>query len=297
MILSHLLGIISPTIFKRDLVDKLYNISKELTESTIPSYQSANDLFQRWEFKSKEVKRLIPTYQAIVKKRQGNIITTNFAVLKNMVKMVDKMKSQVEKTFEDKTTNTALTYKKAQYLQFIDSCNFYTGYTRELLNYIVVCETGTHDTGTTLNKSLSEAQKSVVESYFNNFCMLTNVFNQEAMHVMKLLEDVPDILIIPENIPMVEAAHGVHKVDPLKMNFIAANKNPFYAKAMRDALLDHQKYEKALEERELLRLRLLNLQHILENTQDPVIEKEIAVYQDRIQKLDFQIKKEQEKYE
>lgn len=296
MNLTKLLGVISPTIYKRDLADQLYNLAKELEESTIPSYAEANQLFQRWDFKTKEVKRLLPTFNAIVRKRSGNIITTTYDVLKNISVMTTKMRDQVNKTFEDKTANSALTYKKAQYLLFLDAVKFYSSYVREFLNYVIIAETGNTDSGNQIKKSLTDAQRSVVESFYTNYCQLTNAFTLEAANVIRLLEDVPDIIIVPDNIPLVEAAHGKRKVDPLGFNFISADKNPFYSFQLSSALADHQKYQKALEERELLRLRLLGLQRNLDGTPDPAVEKEIDVYQDRIQKLDYQIKKEEDKY-
>ena len=147
MNLTKLLGVISPTIYKRDLADQLYNLAKELEESTIPSDAEANQLFQRWDFKTKEVKRLLPTFNAIVRKRSGNIITTTYDVLKNILVMTTKMRDQVNKTFEDKTANSALTYKKAQYLLFLDAVKFYSSYVREFINYVIIAETGNNDSG------------------------------------------------------------------------------------------------------------------------------------------------------
>lgn len=291
-----MLSFIAPTIYKKDIAETIRSVRKELSEVTLGTYAEADRQFATWDIKSKEIKRLIPTFNALVKKRQGNIITTIHWTLVNIKKMADGIESYIDKNFTDTTVSSVLTYRKGQYLQFIDAMKFYDEYSRMFLNYFIVCETAEHDTGTTIAKSITPAEVKKVINGFSNFCNLTSVFGNDVGSVMRLLEQVPDIIIIPENIEMVESANGKAKMDPLRMGFISANRNPFYAIMTKIALRHHQKYEKAKEERDLLRLRLLNLQRTVEGYPDPAVQKEIAHYENRIAKLTFQIDKVEEEY-
>ena len=74
MKIKDMLSVLIPSLYKRDLVDTVFNIKKEIIESNLVSYSDANRDFKGYEFKSKEIKRLLPTFNARVKKRQGNII-------------------------------------------------------------------------------------------------------------------------------------------------------------------------------------------------------------------------------
>ena len=286
---------LGPALYKRDILDTLYNTKRELEDTTIPIYKQFDNQFSNWDFKSKEVKRLIPTFNALVKKRQGNIITTVKYVLIQLDKTLQDATNHYEKTFKDTTASSSITYRKMQYLQFLDSVKFYIGYARDFLNYLLVAETGQYDQGNTLAKSLTPAEIKRVEKGFNDFCQLTNTFNSHD-NIFILLSQVPDVSFVPENADIVEASVGKVKIDPLKMNFIGADRNPFYALQVRWALRDHAKYEKAVEERELLKLRLLNLQNSQNGEPDPAIMKEIKYYENRIQKLDFQIAKVEDQY-
>lgn len=296
MKLKEMLSILVPSLKKNDIITVLHSTQKELKETTIPVYVQFDEQFSNWNFKSKEVKRLIPTFNAIVKKKQGNIITTVKWTLNNIVKMQESLIPYLDKHFTDTTVASSITYKKAQYLQLLDAIKFYTSFSRDFLNYVLVAETGEHDRGNTLQKSLTPAKIKYIESGLNNFWYLTDAFNQDVHQVMKLLDDVPDIIIKEDNIELIEATNGKNKVDPMKMGFISANQSPFYSLMVKYALWQHSKYEMALEERELIKLRILDLKKTLEGNPDPAIQKQIDSYQNLVNKLDYKISKVEKEY-
>lgn len=296
MKLKEMLGLLTPSLKKYDILTVIYNTQKELKESSILAYNTFDEQFKNWDFKSKEAKRLIPTFNAIVKKRQGNILTTVKWTLNNSYSMLEKLIPVIEKGFTDTTVASSITYKKAQYLQLLDAIKFYNEFSRDFLNYILIAETGEFDKGNTLVKSLTPAKIKYIEYNLNNFCYLTDALNQDVHTVIKLLENVPDIIVKEDNIELVESTNGKMKVDPLKMGFISVNRNPFYSVMVKIALRQHASYEKALEERELLRLRIVDLKKSMEGNPDPAIQKQIDNYQNLVDKLDYKISKVESEY-
>lgn len=301
MKLKEMLSLLIPTLYKRDLTDTIVNALKELKETNLVVYQDADQQFTGYDFHSTEIKRLLPTFNVRVKKRPGNIITTTHFALNNLVEMIEKIRPTVERNFQDANIASAITYKKAQYLQLIDAIKFYIKYTREFLDYLIIAETAKFDPGNTISKRLNKAQIQQVENGFNSFCLLTGVFVQDIPQVMRLLEEVPDVLIVPENIEVVESTLGTNKVDPLRLNmFYDVKRNPFYMKQMRQALKDHLEYEKALEERELIRLRLIYLRRQVEDggeSQDPSLSKQIEYLEGQVQVLQYKIEKSEKAYQ
>ena len=298
MKIKDMLSVLIPSLYKRDLVDTVFNIKKEIIESNLVSYSDANRDFKGYEFKSKEIKRLLPTFNARVKKRQGNIITTIYFTLENIPKMIEKIMPLVERNFEDTNISSALSFKKAQYLQFIDAMRFYVKYTRDFLYYLISAETSMHDTGNQLKQQLTEAQIKNVEAGFNNFCLLTDVFAKDVAQVMALLEAVPDIQVIPDTAETVEASIGTHKTDPFRLGlFYDARSNPFFTYQMRAALRDHERYEQAIEQRDTIKLKLMYLKRRMDGgEQDPALLKEISYHENMIQKLDYEIAKTEKEY-
>ena len=298
MKIKDILSVIVPSLYKRDLTDTVFNIKKELLESNLVSYKEADHQFKGFTFSSKEIKRLLPAFNARVKKRNGNIVTTTYFVLQNMVGMIDKITPLVERNFEDTNVSSALSYKKTQYLQFIDAMRFYVKYTRDFLYYLVSVETGQYDPGNQISNALTPAQIKAVEAGFNNFCLLTDVFGGTVGQVMNLLEAVPDVLIVPENVDMVESTLGKHKTDPFRLGlFYDAASNPFFMFQMRAALRDHARYEQAIQLRDALKLKLMYLRRKQEGGDaDITLQKEINMHENLIQKLDYEITQTEKEY-
>lgn len=285
-----------PTIFKRDVNDKLQQLQKELETSTIPILKETTMFFEGKEFRSKEVQRLITPFNRIVQKRQGNIITTIRYTAENIGNIANELKPILERNFKDATSSSGLTYRKAQYLQLIDTAMFFSEYARLFANYIIVAETAEFDPGNTIKKRLTPVQIKKIETEFINFTHATNILNNKLATIIRMLESVPDLIIDEENIGMVEATSGVKTVDPVNFGFISANYNPFYAIQMKMAVNDHAKYERALEQREMIRLRLHNLNKLAAGEPDPYVQKEIELLEEKVQKLDAQIAKTEAEY-
>lgn len=287
---------IHSVIYKRDLLDALTNAQKEIKEISLPMYEKADGLFLNKNFQSPQIRRLIPTFDRLVKKRQGNIVTTVKFALANCLKMIEQVAPVVERNFKETTPSSVMTYRKAQYIQFVDALSYYSEYTRLFLSYLITAETAQFDAGNTIAKRMTPAQIARVEAGLNNFCLLTNVFNKNVRDVMALLEKVPDVIIIPENIDMVTETAGPSATDPLDMKYITANTSPFYAIVARMALKYHDRYEKAKEERELITYQLINLEQTMNNSPDPQVQRQIDFYRERVQKLDAQIAEQERLY-
>lgn len=280
---------LTPMFKKRDLVDQMRITVAEVRETTIPVYQEMVKDYATWKFTSSEVTRIIPTFNQIVKKRKGNIVVSILATLENMANIGDKLIPVLEREFEDTQVTKALTYSQTQKIQLVEAIDFVNRYARKFVNYVVVAETTKYDSGNTLEKRLNKAQRLEVETYFTNFCILINAFNQTPSEVLALFDRIPSILVTPENHLNVEATIGRTKLDPLNFNFISANWNPFYLIGLVRNSRNALRYEEAKADLEMIRLRLLNLKSLTNGEPDPVIQREIEYNEERVQALEAKI--------
>jgi hypothetical protein len=294
-ILKYLKSLL-PKLSRNTVTDNLRLVSEELNDTTIPLFDSANVDFSNFDFKSKEVVRLLPTFNSLVNKRKGNIITTIDTILKDVSKLSALLLTNIENDFEETIASTGLTCSKAQKLQLTEGIDFVTRYSRKLLNYIIIAETSKYDQGNTIENRLSKVQREYVTKFFSNYCILMNGFAKGGPEVLKIFNSIPNITVTPENIESYKATHGRYSLDPLQFGFIPVSLNPFYHIGMSIAEYQTNRYDEKKEERDLIKLRLINLKNQMNSTPNPKLEQEIEYYEERVQKLELKIEDMERKY-
>lgn len=289
-----------PTMYKRDLVDEVYRVKEDLIKNCIPIYDDAIETFKSSELDISNSKnfKLIPSFNALVKNRPGNIIVTIDNALKVAVKICDDLKPYIEKNFQDLTVKSGMSYRKAQIIQFLTSLKFCADFSKDLLNYIIIMRTADFDSGNLIKKSLTDYQKSYIESdNFTNFCKFIDLLLSNNLNVVSILDKVPDVLIVPDNVSEMEQTVGINKVDPFTTSrFLSPKVNIFYYIGIFFADMQIKSFEKNIAERDLIKLRLINLQHQQQNTPDPAIQSQIEKLQDNLDKINYQIQKKEDKY-
>lgn len=287
---------LKPSFSKKTLTENLQSISEELNSYTIPIYENAKTDFHLFKFKSKEVNSLTKRFDLLVKRKKGDMISTIYFALVNISDITNKLIRVIDKDFEANVTNYGLTFSKAQKIQLVEAIDYTTRYSRKLLNYILEAETVNLDDGNALNKRLTPQQIQNVISFFPNYCRLINGFMISPAEILTLFAKIPNILITPESIETQTAMNGKVALDPLSFNLIAAWLNPIYHIGLKLAEYQSRRFEEAKEERDMLNLKLLNLKNLNTGTPDPVIEKEIAYYNNLIQELELNIEDMERKY-
>lgn len=284
-----------PTFKKKDLLGDLNTTLSNLNECTIPVYDKYAQEMRSFNFSTQEAKSLISAFQSHVKQRKGNIIVTIAHGLHEAADVGASMQKSIDKRFQDDISRDGLTYNEAQTLQILSAFSFFERYARRLLSYLIILETGKFDNGNSMT-SLTDGHKQYIIQYFTPFCMLLNAYTQGAKAVLDALKNVPELEIIPENDAAIVAIQGKDKVDPFRMGLISANVNPFYWWGMRKAISAVKRYDEAKEERNMLELRLMHIKNLQQGQNNPDIEKEIQYNEDRLSRIQAEIRDFEEEY-
>jgi len=174
---------------------------------------------------------------------------------------------------------------------------FLSKYARKFLMYVYVLETSKfEDSGIDkIENCLSPAEITWLENNFANFVLLINSLSVKPDATRKLLAEIPEIVITPENAKTVPAQFG-EAVDPFKMGFIPVNLNIIYHIRMRVAEWQAKRYHAAKEELRVLQLRKINLEKLMERKPDAKIQNEIEYAESRINALNYEIEKMEQEY-
>lgn len=285
-----------PNLKKRDVMEEINISISNINEFTLPTYTSYAKEMSNWNFATRESQALISTFNSLVKSRKGNIIATVKHALEEASKCGTELNKVIERKFQDNIAANGLTYNEAQVLHFSSSLAFLDRFARRLLTYLVVVESGKFDNGNTMSNVLTPAHKAYITSHFTAFCILVNAFSKSHVEVMKQLKEIPELEIIKENDEAVTQLKGKQALDPFNMNFVASNIWPPYFFGMRSAQNEVKRYDEAREESNMLELRLIHLRNVKRGSPNPQIEQEIQYNEDRLSRLQSEIKEFEEEY-
>lgn len=285
-----------PTFKRDDILDAAIGTRKSIMEHSLTAYQSADDIWDKNAFSSKEVKALEKQYKSEVgiSARQSMIGDILFA-LQNSLKVLDYVVQKGKVIYSDNEASAGLTFQKATILRVVSVSDFVNKYSLDLLNYIYVCETKDTAVGKDI-EGISKAEEEMVISQFMDFCVAIRVLKVNMESLEKALAELPDATVSDMTEKTFISTMGAKKIDPLNLRGFSVRKNPFFIFGMLEAEKQEKKYKAKKEMLELIQLRLLNLQKIRDKKQDASLDKEIEYYQSRVTGLNHEIEKMNKEY-
>ena len=288
-----------PSLEKRTILEDINNSAGELKTSTLPILKSAQKPMGQdsYKFKNADVEAFSKKFKRDNKSQiKGNFIAVSFEVANRIDENLPTVIKAVEAMFENGLIASAITYRKASLLKYIESISFFQKYVRKLVHQTYVLECGALGDASSVGSSLTEGEVNWLKENEDAFigCMLGLSLKSAAF--LESLEETPDMVVNPDTIDNVNVMSG-GKTDPFKMNFISTNVNLIYHVRMRIAEYQHAKYEAALQERKAIELRILHMQNLNEGKADPKVEQQIQYNEARLEKLNYKIKKMEEAYE
>lgn len=278
-----------PSFGRAEVEEDIRITRSEIKEFTQPAYEQAVTVFRGWKFKSESLEPQLTTFGRMVK-GHGNPIETINAGWKNVLENLDQAEFLIKAHVSNEIAGAGLTYLKGNLLQFIEAVAFVSKYARKFLNYVYVCETAEFaEGGTSVMESLTPAELEWIKANFVTFCQAFNIVTGNPSKIKTQLENVPDIVVTPDNTDTVGAQGS--KVDPFHMGLIPIWMNPIYHVGMFVAEWQADRYNSAKQERKLVELRMLNLKKLHEGKPDAAVQREIQYLESRVQGLNFKIQK------
>lgn len=297
-ILSYFKSLI-PSLEKRTILEDINNSLGELKTSTLPIFKQAQTPMgaANYKFKDKNLDAFAKKFSRDNKTGiKGNFIGVSFEVAKRLEENSDNLLKVVDVIFEGGMISSAITYKKASLLQYIEAMSFFQKYARKMLHLAYMAETAAVDSSVDVGAQLTDGEMVWLKQNEDAFIGCLTGLSMKAGVFVQALDETPDVIVNPDNILVVNATMG-GKTDPFKMNFISANMNIIYHFRLRIAEWQNARYEAALQERKAIELRILHMQNVIHSKADPKLEEQIQYNEARLEKLNYKIKKMEEAYE
>lgn len=286
-----------PNFAKSRITEDARITYSSLENSSIQSYKEAEKVFTSYTFKSKKIKDLATVFARITGAgSKGNMVINVSRLLVKLLEQQQTVRERIDSVFEETVTADGIGCLKANLIRILEVTAFISDYSTRLLNYIYVYETA-EVTGSleSIKESIVPAEEAYINDNFVNFCTFLKFLAIDKEKFVKVLETIPDVLLNSENAAVVGGTFGEAKLDPLLIcGFGPTVFNPIYKVRLVVAEWQVERYKSRQELKKILELRLLNLNLQLEKTPSAQLEKEIAVTQDRVDKLTYKLVKMEE---
>ena len=296
-----------PSFGKQTVLEDIRQTRNVLMSVTIPSYENAMRLFGTRKLANATLQKDWESFRRQVKGAQGaNTIAAIEKTFKSMLSTLELVEKLVEKDYADDIEGTGVTYYKAAVLQMLESIGFAADYSLKYLNYVIIVETSEIYPGdddedeakevADVAGALTPAELRFINERFNDFCTIMATLSKPTDKIKIDFEAIPDITITATGDSVITSTVGQAKTDPFAHGFIPIAMNPIYHIRMRVADWQHNRYEMAKAEKQILELRKLKMEKALAGKKDAALEQQIEYTQKRIDNLNIQIRKVEEEY-
>lgn len=292
--------------FGRNQVQKSCELAIDsLRQHSIPAYDQATDFFKEYKIRSPEGKSVENTVRKYIKVgSSGNWVGGVRDGLNAAVSTLEKISKKSESLYADHEFNAALTFQKATYLRLIGNISFVNDFSRKLLNYVYISEfasmPGVEDMG--VSKELAPVDVKYIEDNLINFCVCMKVLQKPFEEIERSVDEMPDAIVSESSESVMRSNLGDKTIDPLGMNAmvlpirVSVKWNIFYLFGMLVADFQNACYKASREELSLLQLRLLNLKKAQEKKQDANLQYQIEKMQERVNELNYDVSRWEQKY-
>jgi len=281
-----------PSIEKKSIRKNLDDLRTELRDHTLPPFETAYEMLNRWDFKGKYTQDMDKKFPREVKSRfRGNYLEVSYFILNRTLENITTFEKLADQLYGPDLVRSALTYSEAQLLRLIEAVSFAAQYARKMLIYTLAQEVDLYRENNLRDREMTKAE---IDWLYNNqmvFLVIMNALDHSGKEYEKIFADIPDISVDESTVDSIAATVGAKNLDPLRLGIGGGIINPIYH--VRIVITDWQvaRYDAAKEERKMLEYQILDLKNALDNKQDPKLEKALEYTQDRVSRLNFKIRK------
>lgn len=264
-ILGNFVAGLFPMTDKSDLLARVTAIIEELEEIVIPSYKNYNSVFSKTKFSSQLAKNVDNLTRDFIQSKDPFGVIVEKCLTEGVANL-KIMRQYIQKDRADVFSKDAMRYKTASVMKFIEVAAFTSVYARKVLNYIVIVETlEAKGEMSLLKNELPPAEIDYINGNLGNFAMGLKALSNDHTENQRTLENSRELIVTgnAEEDDSTEAAADRKDVDPLKLGFISLGWNPFWHIGKAWISYQSSRYHAALDERELLEVRLLNYKNYL----------------------------------
>lgn len=241
-----------------------------------------------FKFKDPMNIKLQSTYGSLVGSTGGKNMLVNIGQrIPEALKTIDLLEAMVSGEFEENIATKGMSFKRATLMQLVDASLFVSRFSAKLLTHVVKME---HIAIRESKKMDMEAAPVVVPqeaTYIAEgmvaFCSAWAALTKPTNTLQEQLDTIPDAVASDASYAMLKSTIGEVKIDPLLANTANFRFSPVRAIRMRRAEAKHARFVESQNELQMNRLRLAQLQRLIEGKEDPVVEREVRYLESLIQ--------------
>ena len=284
-----------PRIERSTISEDLRTTEKELSKVAIPSWTSASEHFRIAKPKSSEMLRFQSLFYQHFDLRRAvksfSFVEDIARRLSNLLVNVTFLQSILEDEMDKDLITQGMTMRHAYILRSASNMSMVSRYLLSLLNYLYMVEAREREEVPNENLSIAKAEIAYVEKHFATFVQLFSQYAQDPETFRVTLESMPTALVNEKTRGVLQAMLAASTKDPLEeLGMAGFVGNPIYSVRLLIAQWQNERYESAKSKLKQLELRLAYLEMQEKGKSDPIVEREIAILQDRIEKLDYKIR-------
>ena len=248
-----------PMTDKADVLQRFADVIEEIEEITIPSFKAYNSVFKNTKYKSVTGKNIEELLRNNLRSRDplGVIVEKS---LEEGVKNLKVLRQYVQNDRAHSFAKDAMRYKTASIMRFLEAAAYASRYANKLTNYLVTVETlEANGEANNVTRELPPNDVEFIKGGLPNFAVVLKILTNDHTEVQKTLEETPDIIVTgdPEQDKLTEGASDYKAVDPLRVNFISLDWNPFWHIGRMWINYRARVYHAMIAERETMETRLL----------------------------------------
>lgn len=289
MKIQKFLSLMLPTFERSRLTEELTVLRSEIAEITLPPYVSVKEHFSRTKLQAKQCQNYDREFSRKVspKLANQNYLWSVCTVLEGLDERLDTIEKMVHKAFAQDVGSSAISFTRANLIQYMEVLSFASRYARRLLLWTLSEEQSEGTTVYKIPKAMSKAEERWVWDNRDYFVQACRILYIPTRQLESSFAAIPDMTVAPEEVAMIEQTLGATKTDPLGFGLIPVRLNPIYYVRMAVAEWQVSRYKAALEEKRALEYRLLALKD--ETAPDARLQQEIAYTEGRLQKLNKKV--------
>lgn len=284
-----------PSFEKGQVEEDLRVLKEELSENTLPPYEAAADFFKHERFASKDNEEFDRTFTRQAKNVQvvmDKYPVTICAALTRALDTVNMLETKVDDLFNRDVASDGLTYSRANMLRLIEVIGFAARYARKLLLWTYANEK--QAMGKTVSDPFTKAEIDWLKANRQAFFASIITISRKSKDVETALANIPNMVVVPNEVSVAAQTVGPNKLDPLQMGIIPIQLNPIYHIRMAVAEYQAGRYKAGQEEKRALEYRLVALKELKEGKHDAKLDQNIEYTENRLKKLNAKLAKMEE---
>lgn len=289
-----------PRIQKVDILEDIRITKSEIDKILTPSYNQAAIYFKTNKPKSKEYEYLANIFftniNAKLTKRAINIVSQINEALPNISKNISYLESVIEEQMEKDVIRDAISARKSLLIKNVSELAMISRFAIDLLDYIYIKET---DNKFSESNEITPEKENIIRNQIGVFARLIVQYSLKPEDYKEIVNSFVDIILNGKNNLISKKVYEntsrdnpFFTVTPEAVSYFTYS--PIYHIRLYIANWQVTRYKANEDKKRMLELRLLNLQSNSDNSSDPKIEKEIEYLQNRIERLESELRKMEE---